>query len=412
MDRALATLGMLLAPIDADRRSEVVVTDDRWRVDERIDADAVSDAEVIVFGRSAMPSGTSLAVAGRAAFRRELAIATLSFRPPAGFRVRHVHRLGPRRPGTGPLRRRIRRAMLGGAAIELTAAPSEPRVLDRVLAEAHIVGPPSSLRLSSGGAAVVTGRDASGRPVLVRLAPRGDPADPAGSIGALRSLADARVPSVPQLLDHGLTDAISWTVETVLPGHRPERLSDRLTDEAAHLLGRFPMTDGSPTSLADDLSAIARLAPSRSAGVRALSASIPTVDVPAILRHGDLWAGNLLAVHGRLSGVVDWDAWHPRAVPGADLLELVASGQRLRARRPLGAVWGERPWLDPAFTRAHHPYWDALGFRPTTDQLELVGLAWWAAKVAGTLMRLPERGEDGGWLEDIVDPVLDRSGLS
>jgi hypothetical protein len=407
MDRVISTLGTLLRPTDATRRSIVVVADDRWTVHHPLVADAGPDVAAIVWGRAPSPSGTPLVAAGRSAVRRELSIASIRTRPPAGLRVKGVHRFGPQRAGTGRLRREIRKVLLGGAAVELTAARSEPRVLDGVLADAGVVGGPSRVRISSGGAALVLGRDASGRGALVRLAPRGEPADPARSIEALRSLEEARVPGVPRLLDHGLTSGISWAVESVLPGRRPDALTDRLAQEARDVLASFPRDEGPPAALVDDLAVIERLAPTRAEGVRTLSSSVDVVDLPSVLRHGDLWAGNLLTVRGSLSGIVDWDAWHPRAVPGADLLELVASGERLRARRPLGAVWGERPWRGAAFTALADPYWGELGFRPTDDDLEIVGLAWWAAKVAGTLIRLPERGVDGPWLELIVDPVLD-----
>jgi hypothetical protein len=407
MDRVISTLGRLLRPIDPDRRSIVIVADDRWTIHHPSARDAGPVVSAIVWGRSASPSGTSLAAAGRSAARRELAIASIRVRPPAGLRVTRVHRLAPQRAGTGRLRRGIRKALMGGAAVELTTSPREPRVLDGVLTAAGVVGGASALRISTGGAALVVGRDASGRRVLVRLAVRGEPADPGRSIQALRSLAEAGVPHVPRLLDHGVTSGVSWTVESLLSGRRPDALSDRLVREIRDVLATFPRGSGCPTALAEDLDAIARLAPTRADHVRALSSSLEVQGLPSVLRHGDLWVGNLLTARGSLSGIVDWDAWHPRAVPGADLLELVASGERLRARRPLGTVWRERPWRGAVFRRFADAYWGALGFRPTDADLETVGVAWWAAKVAGTLTRLPERGGDGPWLELIVDPVLD-----
>jgi Phosphotransferase enzyme family len=408
MDRVLSTLGKLLRPADPAVRSIVVAADDRWTRGEPIAGDAAPDAAAIVWGRTAAPSGTSLTTAGRGAIRRELAIAAIRIRPPAGLRVTHVHRLGPQRAGTGWARRSIRRALLSGAMVELVTGAPGPRVLDRVLDGADVVARPSALRLSSGGAAVVRGRDRSGRAVLVRLASRTDPADPAGAIEALRSLEEAGVPHVPRLLRHGVHDGLSWTVESVLPGRRPDGLTDRLVRDVADLLAGFPRIEEPPTSLVEDLEEIAGRAPTRAERVSAGAASLRIDGLPSVLRHGDLWAGNLLTSRGALSGVVDWDAWHPRAVPGADLLELVASGERMRARRPLGTVWCERPWNEPTFREAAKPYWDALRMRPSEDDLEIVGIAWWAAKVAGTLRRLPARGEDERWLAEVVDPVLER----
>jgi hypothetical protein len=262
----------------------------------------------------------------------------------------------------------------------------------------------SAPRLSSGGAIVVAGRLGDDA-VLIRLAPEGADGDPAVAAGALRALA--LDPLVPRLLAEGTALGISWTLETVLVGRRPDRLTDAIAAAGAEFVVRLPTGEAPPTSLADDLSEIGRFVPSRRQAIDRLAGSIDVGDLPAVLRHGDLWAGNLLTHRGRLSGVIDWDAWHPRAVPGADLLELYASGERLRARRPLGQVWRERPWRDDSFRRLARGHERRFGLRPDDDRWEIVGVAWWAAKVAGTLRRLPERGADERWLADIVDPVLD-----
>jgi len=142
---------------------------------------------------------------------------------------------------------------------------------------------------------------------------------------------------------------------------------------------------------------VARLAAETSARVRSL---------PAILRHGDLWAGNLLVDRGRLSGLVDWDAAHPAALPGADLLQLLATDFRRRAGRALGPEFLNRPWRSPAFSQATAGYWPVLGIRPDDALLELVGIAWWATEVHGTLARLPHRANDERWVVTNVDRVL------
>ena len=71
-------------------------------------------------------------------------------------------------------------------------------------------------------------------------------------------------------------------------------------------------------------------------------------------RHGDLWSGNLLVAGRRLTGVLDWDAWHPAAVPGTDLLHLVATEQAHRTRHSLGSVWMVTtfPWGSTATPRS------------------------------------------------------------
>ena len=401
IDPSLTLLAALLRPVDTAGRVVVVRTDDRWTV-----ASTPKEAtDTVLWGRSALPSGSPLRPAVASAIHREVGLARTRIRPPDGFRMRAVYRLGPVRAGTGTIRRAIRRAVFGGAALELTRNRDAERVIDRVLSDAGL-RTASLLRPSSGGAGTLRGRDSRGRPVVVRVAPTGTPADPGGAAQALRTLGAAALPHVPRLLEEGITLGISWTVETALPGRRPDRLTNALASETVALLTTVPRGEGPPTSLAEDLAEIGRSVDSRSSGLVPLVAAFGEPDLPAVLRHGDLWAGNLLHRAGRLTGIVDWDAWHPRGVPGADLLELYASAERLRARRPLGIVWAEQPWRDPAFSELSGAYAERLELQP--DDWDVVAVAWWAAKVAGTLRRLPTRGEDERWLAEVVDPVLER----
>jgi hypothetical protein len=131
--------------------------------------------------------------------------------------------------------------------------------------------------------------------------------------------------------------------------------------------------------------------------------------LPAIVRHGDLWAGNLLVARGTLAGVVDWDAWHPAGIPGADLVQLLGTESRRDARQALGVSVSSRPWRRAELAPAVRVYLDAMGIRADDDVLELAGIAWWAAEVHGTITRLPHRAADEVWLEANVDGVL--SGL-
>jgi hypothetical protein len=71
-------------------------------------------------------------------------------------------------------------------------------------------------------------------------------------------------------------------------------------------------------------------------------------------------------------------------------------------------MWLERPWSDEAFFALTHDYWHAFGVKPEPHVLELVGIAWWASEVAGTLSRLPHRARDERWVAMNVDPVLAR----
>jgi len=128
--------------------------------------------------------------------------------------------------------------------------------------------------------------------------------------------------------------------------------------------------------------------------------------LPSVLGHGDLWAGNLLVEGGRLTGLIDWDAWHSRAAPGTDLLHLVATELRYRARRSLGAEVVTRPWQSRAFASATERYWRGLGVLPDAGALDGIGISWWAGQVANSLARIPELVTDRLWVRDNVDRVL------
>jgi aminoglycoside phosphotransferase (APT) family kinase protein len=129
-------------------------------------------------------------------------------------------------------------------------------------------------------------------------------------------------------------------------------------------------------------------------------------DLPSVLRHGDLWRGNLLVDHERLIGVVDWDTWHPDGVPGTDLLHLVAFARALATRRSLAEVLSQRPWEDELFAVATRRYWTEMGFHPSRDILEAIAVASWAGHTVANLDRYPESVSDDVWLGQHVKPLL------
>jgi Ser/Thr protein kinase RdoA (MazF antagonist) len=130
-------------------------------------------------------------------------------------------------------------------------------------------------------------------------------------------------------------------------------------------------------------------------------------DIPAVQRHGDLWAGNLLVDRGRLTGIVDWDAAHSSGVPGADLVQLVATDVRRRRRLPLGQAVLELPWRASTFTAATAEYWWALDIAPRRALLDVAGIAWWASEIHHTLVRFPQRRTDELWVAENVAAVLE-----
>jgi Protein of unknown function (DUF1679) len=404
----LEALSFPLLPAEAGRRAQVVEAPPDWR----FDSEALDPlAEAVVWGR--MPDATrSLVSAARWAAAREATLRTLARRLPPRLRLAGIHRLAPRRLHAGGARGRVRAALRGGALVELSGMPAGARVLDRVLEEARIGRVAGSLHAGAGGGLLVRVVAADGSAAFLRVARAGLPGDPAAAGEALDRLAQAGVPLLPSVHGRGRTAGASWLVEQALPGRRPDRITDRLAGDVASLCRTFPRADGPPTATADDLAAIGALLPGRADAVARLAADVAreVEGLPAILRHGDLWAGNLLVERAALAGVVDWDAWHPAGVPGADLVQLLGTESRRRARQALGVAVGGRPWRRAEIAKPVGGYLGALGIRGDDDVLEAAGIAWWAAEVHGTLRRLPHRARDEAWLETNVDGALSALG--
>jgi hypothetical protein len=393
-------------PAEPERHGVIVQAPPDWR----FDLSAFDRADTVVWGR--MPEGSaSLPSATRLAGLREVSLRTLGRRLPARLHVIAIHRLPPRRLRTGRLRGSVRAALRGGALVELASAEPRARVLDAVAEAAGVRLPGRGFHAGAGGALLVGGSLAEGSAVVLRVARAGSAGDPSALADTLEGLGRHLVPFTPRLYARGSTAGASWLAEAALPGRRPARASASLTREVAELCASFPRGNGAPTATAEDLAAVAAALPDRAPEIGALSSEVSThlPTVPSILRHGDLWAGNLLVDRrGRLSGVVDWDAAHPAAVPGADVLQLVATDFRRKEHHALGPAFLARPWRLPEFAEATAAYWPAVGIRPDYDLLGVVGIAWWAAEVHGTLARLPHRAADERWVETNVDRVLTR----
>jgi aminoglycoside phosphotransferase (APT) family kinase protein len=128
--------------------------------------------------------------------------------------------------------------------------------------------------------------------------------------------------------------------------------------------------------------------------------------VPAVVRHGDLWTGNLLAEGESLTGVIDWDAWHSDGVPGGDLMYLGVMDRARRTGRSSGQVWSDRPWRLPILRQAFIEYWSRLSLAPGEDRLEAAAVAGWAAQIASTLSRTPDLASTPRWFLRNVEPML------
>jgi hypothetical protein len=397
-------LASLLMPTEPGPRALALEADARWQFDRA----AAADADLVVWGRPPWPSGTSLPTLARAAIARERALTRLRRQPPGPLRVVAIHRWWPPalRPDRGASK--LRDAFLSGALVELAAARRPLRVIDAASQMAAGSDTVRGFLPGSGGSALTRVPLAGGREGVLRVAPTGGAGDPARAAAALHHLAGEPTGQIPRLLGRGITAGASWSLESYLPGRRPSRLTPAILVGVARFVAALPRAAGPPTAHHDDLDRIATAYPQHAPVLQRISRGLDLRlrSLPAVVRHGDLWTGNLLATGMRLSGVVDWDGWHPSATPGVDLLQLLNMDEALRTRRHVGELWLQRPWESPVFARVSAEYWQGLGVRPDRQTLEAIGIAWWAGQVAHSLSRDPTLSGDRRWTEAHLDRVL------
>jgi aminoglycoside phosphotransferase (APT) family kinase protein len=137
--------------------------------------------------------------------------------------------------------------------------------------------------------------------------------------GGLPALVTTAVPGAPMSRDYlGRPTASRVAAHFAEAGRWLERLQaatsggvtpiDLESGVASALLARF---ENDP-AVGDD---IARLAEVHS--------RLQEHEVPRTVVHGDLWFGNLLLNHGRIAGVVDWEAWAACGEPLRDVARFV-----------------------------------------------------------------------------------------
>jgi hypothetical protein len=402
-------LGFLFLPADDAGAGLVVEAGPDWGFDPEVG----SAADVLVWGRGPLPSGTPLSGAVRFAARRELTLRRIRRSPSASlgrFAFVNIHRLPPPRLYGGPLRNRMRAAFLEGAVVELRSRAAGQPLLDAVAAAAGVDGRGGGVRPTSAGGAMIR----VGRPdTRLRVGRAGGPADPRRAADGLDQLRPSRLDPagrglLPEVLARGSVSGAAWTLETTVRGRRPPRLTKDVVADAVAFSASLPPAEGPPTAHRDDVRALSRALPDHAHDLERVAERIDedAPALPGVFRHGDFWAGNLLVSRGRLSGVVDWDAWHRAAPAGVDVFHLLGTDRALRLGLELGVVWLDRPWRSEAFERALRPYWRSLRIDPSRSQTEAIALAWWVGQMAATLTRIPERAGDGAWLDANVDRVL------
>ena len=399
------TLASLLLPADRAVDGMTIEADEHWTVSQ-----PTALPTRVVWGRTPLPSGVSLPSILRTAIHREVAIRRARHRKVAGFSLAAVHRWPPPALLPGAARNALRAALLGGALLELDSDQPTERVVDQVARAAGITTPVRRILPGSGGAARIPVRLQDGMSAFLRVGFADGPGDPAWAARALLRLALHEVPNVPRLLGHGLTAGAAWSVETKLTGGRAGRLTADLMAEAAAFCAGLPKAAGEAIAYAGNLQLIASRFPWWISVLEPLAGRMRQVlsRQLSITQHGDLWSGNLLVRSGRLTGVVDWDAWHPAGVPGADLLHLVATEETHRTRQALGTIWLRHPWEWPAFHRVAREYWSGLRVQPDRALLQAAAVAWWAGQIAHGLTVNPHLARDARWVHANVVMVVDQ----
>ena len=262
---------------------------------------------------------------------------------------------------------------------------------------------PVALQPRADGAAMAMLRLNDGVRAVLRVMPVPGSSYPGTNADALAALERAGVGRAPRLIARGVTLEAEWSTETRSPGTRPSRLDDTLIREVSEFFAGLPQQPR-PTGLVERMRALADQHP-RWATLIGQLAEAP-VQAPGILQHGDLWRGNLLIEGGKLSGVIDWDTWHPAGVPGADLLQLIAMERRRQSRDDLGRLWASEIWRSSDFLELARPYWSALGVESTPQLLQAVGLDWWVSQV----LRHQRLASNPAWVEENIDRVLQELG--
>lgn len=397
------SLAYLYGPADATRTALVVDATERWV----LPGDPAPDVDVVLWGRLARNIRPGLRIVAFAG-RREAGIARLRARPPAGLRLAELHRLPPY-PRPGRVRRLIRDVALGGVLAEFVRGDRQPRVIDAVAGAAGAASGDYRLRPSGDGSALGRLTLVDGTVAELRVSRVGHPKDPARGRAALLALAAGDVPLVPKPLGGGTIAGANWSTESVVTGDHVEELTAELLEDVSRFLAGLPARpDGSP-AVDDQLAEVAGFFPEHAAELREVAAAARAwgAALPPVLVHGDMWLNNLFVTDGRLSGVFDWDTWHPAGLPGTDLLNLLAAETRTQQRRDIGPLLIDDYWRSNEVVETLRPYFEqrGLGF-PDAAGLAAIGVGWWSSRIYAELHRARRQIDDAAWVRrNLVDAL-------
>ncbi len=300
--------------------------------------------------------------------------------------------------------------------------PTAPTVLETVLAAAERdVGFELRPRWASVRAGVVL-LAVDGAVLRVAIGP--DSLQITTQLAALEALAGVDLPGrvaqrVPWPLAHGHTGLAAWSLERLLPGASPPRVTTPalLEDCLDFLVSLARIRDAaeSAASLVEQAEIVAEVCRPDSAGVaRKLARDLERTlaAVPRGFGHGDFFHGNLLAEGDRLSGVLDWDAGGPGRLPLLDLCHL----QLTRVDYGGDEQWG-RAVLDRLLPSARDGGDDAVrrychrtGLEPDPKLLEALVLAYWLGYASYQLRAHEVRRSQPAWIEGNVELFLAEAG--
>jgi hypothetical protein len=300
---------------------------------------------------------------------------------------------------------------MSGLMVELVSGERPQRVIDAVMAAAGATNRDARLRPGGDGSALARLSLADGSSVELRVAQEGHTKDPRRGRAALLALETAGVPLVPRPVDEGLTAGARWTTETLVSGGHADRLTPRLLTDVTALCARFPAGPVGGDAIGDQLAHVAAVFPGHASALAAIRDAVREWADPAVtvLQHGDIWLNNLLIRDGGLSGLIDWDTWHPGGLPGTDLIGLAAAEERTRSRRDFGTLLVEDFWRSPRVLGILEPYFRQRGLAfPDGAGLAALAVAWWASRVTESVERVFRPASDPAWVQRNVDAPLER----